>query len=319
MEVQLDSSFRFHPTLPLDADHYQKCYKAFCGALICCATTSRKSLGTAIDNRLLGVGAILTDKLGRRMEGQQPPIDEPLRHLGVGSGSGRIEGHLLQVLLGTFKQIYSRVLEPSGESIASYQALVQADPSLAEGVEFDWRQQTLEAYQASDDKGRDVKFDVITSMHSIYYGGRMEDKVPYLYNLLTEGGVLLFELKSETDDLSQVQRHFLSPDIPGYRYYTAQKLQSFLDASDIKYDRVDGPRYHIDVTECFDNRSTEGALILDFLSHMRQFRKEVPVERREMFLGLLRQNARPVGDRLMLTHDTSVVTVQRTAGQEFKE
>ncbi|XP_038048211.1 carnosine N-methyltransferase 2-like [Patiria miniata] len=185
-----------------------------------------------------------------------------LRHMGVGSGSGELEIQIIRALLEKFKCIYNLVIEPSTYQIDLYKKLVRNNKELSAAVEFDWRQQTLEDYIASDDGRGRGEFDVITSVHTIYYGGPMEYNVPYLFDLLAEGGVLAIVLLSDTDSLSQVQRHFLSPSIAGYRYYTKQKLQSFLTTSNVSHQTIDVPRFNIDVTPCFDYSSKEGSLLV---------------------------------------------------------
>ncbi|XP_022098437.1 histamine N-methyltransferase-like [Acanthaster planci] len=306
-------SGKFHPTLPLDAKYYQQCYQTFSRFMefdmpYTYETWYRQVLGAAIRDKLRGRGT--EHRLTGQDDTKRSAEDGLLRHMGVGSGSGELEIQILQALLEKFKFVYNRVIEPSAHQINLYERLVRGDNALSAAVRFDWQQQTLEAHLAHSDR-RD-KFDVVTSVHSIYYGGRMEEKVPVLYDLLTEDGFLVIVLLSDTDSLSQIQSEFLSPDIAGYRYYTKQTLQSFLIANNIQHDTLDIPRFAIDITTCFDDSSEEGAQLLDFLSHMKHFRTAVHSKQREKFMRLLRQNAHTIGNKVLLTHDTSVVLIQRT-------
>ncbi|XP_071789592.1 histamine N-methyltransferase-like [Asterias amurensis] len=301
---------KFHPTLPLDSAYYSKCYQTLFKNLELKEPFEpwfSEVLGVAIRDKLLGSPVVMAD-LAK---------DRKLRHLGVGSGSGELEMQIFVPLLDKFKHIHNHVIEPSEKLISIYRNSLQTDQATAVGVEFDWHQESLEEHQARYSNQTLEPFHVITAVHSIYYGGCMEDKLPFLYNSLMNGGVMAFVVKSETDGLSKVQRQFLSPNIPGYRYYTKQWIQAFLESNNIPYETIDIARCFIDVTTCFDEHSTEGAELLDFMSHMRDFRKDgVKREQREEFMKLLRQNAHMVGEKLIVTHDTSAVIVQR-GSQEF--
>ena len=111
-------------------------------------------------------------------------------------------------LLDKFKHIHNHVIEPSEKLISIYRNSLQTDQATAVGVEFDWHQESLEEHQARHSNQTLELFHVVTAVHSIYYGGRMEVKVPFLYNLLVDGGVMAFVVIS---GISPYYRGVLSP------------------------------------------------------------------------------------------------------------
>ena len=76
---------KFHPTLQLDSAYYQKCYQTFVRYMEFKEPYEpwySKVLGVAIRDKLLG-SPVVVSALAK---------DGKLRHLGVGSGSGKTIG-----------------------------------------------------------------------------------------------------------------------------------------------------------------------------------------------------------------------------------
>ncbi|XP_019637253.1 PREDICTED: histamine N-methyltransferase-like [Branchiostoma belcheri] len=109
-----------------------------------------------------------------------------VRVLSIGSGSGEVDSAILRKILQRQSSVYNRVVEPSGEMIKNFKAMVQHDTSFG-AVKFDWRQQTAEEY-FSDNDGK--KFDLAHAVHVLYF---VEDHHATLRNMweqLAEGGHL---------------------------------------------------------------------------------------------------------------------------------
>ena len=86
----------FHPTLPLDEKHYQQCYQTFSRFMefdmpYAYAEWYHRVLGRALLERLHGRGPEHKKTMGQANE--KSLEDDPLWHMGVGSGSGEILFH----------------------------------------------------------------------------------------------------------------------------------------------------------------------------------------------------------------------------------
>ena len=73
-----------------------------------------------------------------------------------------------------------------------YQDLVNKESAKLQGVDFDWRQQTFQDYQATVEK--EEKFHFISVINCIYYLGDLEVVLKDLYDRLASGGILLMTL-----------------------------------------------------------------------------------------------------------------------------
>ena len=73
-----------------------------------------------------------------------------------------------------------------------YQDLVKKESAKLQGVNFYWRQQTFQEYQATVEK--EEKFHFISVINCIYYLGDLEVVLKDLYDRLASGGILLMTL-----------------------------------------------------------------------------------------------------------------------------
>ena len=106
-----------------------------------------------------------------------------------------------------FKAVRNTVVDPTAKQLELYQSLVQRRKDDFEGIEFDFRQQTIDQYRdhEKEEDTEPTKYHFISAIHSLYYAEDYADTVRYLYNCLEEGGVLLIVCVSgkfcETRDL----------------------------------------------------------------------------------------------------------------------
>ena len=96
---------------------------------------------------------------------------------------------MLAMLLQKYPRITNCVVEPAVDQIVQYKALVQSKGRELQGVNFDWRQQTMDQYREADSDG--AKFHFINAVHSMYYVEDLDSSLTYMYDLLEPGGKLL--------------------------------------------------------------------------------------------------------------------------------
>lgn len=140
-------------------------------------------------------------------------------------------------------------------------------------TKFEIRQQTFEEYQGSQ-KGA-TKFDIIHFVHSIYHVD-IEQTLLYCFEkeLSDQGYVICivdFEGIMSPISLKQIK---LWPVEDAVRkgHETAEKLSTIANENGWKHE-VYTHEYELDVTGVFDPRSTEGNLLLDFLTQTVNYRE----------------------------------------------
>ncbi|XP_072013922.1 histamine N-methyltransferase-like [Amphiura filiformis] len=231
------------------------------------------------------------------------PEDE-LRMLGVGSGSGDMELIFLKKLLTRLMNIEACVLEPCRDLISKYQDLVDANEKDLEGIEYEWRQQSLEEYgQTCRYFEEGPKFHFISVVHSIYYVNELESALKLLHGMLEPGGALLITIVTEDTGLGLIWKTF--PDLvqptaeegaasgcptsrPNHRRNSTQ-VKEALNKLKIEYTSYNYT-VRTDIGSCLEDQSTpESHLVLDFLAHTVNFHESAPEKLQEDFLKCLKE------------------------------
>ncbi|XP_072014003.1 histamine N-methyltransferase-like isoform X1 [Amphiura filiformis] len=217
--------------------------------------------------------------------------EQPLRTLGVGSGSGELESHILKQLLQKFPRIDNHVVEPSAELSGKYKEYVSANTADLKGIDYHWEQLLLEEYQQKREKDGDTsKFHFISAVHSLYYFNDLGKWLDYLYGLLDEGGLLVVMLTSDTSGLGNIMREFPklgSKSNFGFSDVDISHVRRHFDDAGIAHCDSLIP-IRVEMTDCFaDNPSPEADLLIDFAAHCIDFRKNSDDQLGDRFLKFL--------------------------------
>ena len=92
-----------------------------------------------------------------------------------------------------FNAVHNVVVDPSPELLQMYEGLVRRMKNDFDGIEFDFRKQTIDEYRDLEKKSglEPSKYHFISAMHSLYYVDDYVSTVRYLYDCLEEGGILM--------------------------------------------------------------------------------------------------------------------------------
>lgn len=148
--------------------------------------------------------------------------------------------------------------------------------SVDKTAEFDFCKQTFKEYQEGQKGcGESIKFDFVHFIHSIYHVD-IEDALVYCFEEeLHDHGILVCILSGHdlmySITLKQNTKWHGKRKDKGI-YDTAEKITRAAEDNGWKYD-IHTQEYSIDVTEVFDENSTNGNLLLDFLTHTENFRE----------------------------------------------
>ncbi|XP_041475889.1 histamine N-methyltransferase-like isoform X3 [Lytechinus variegatus] len=118
------------------------------------------------------------------------------RSLGVGTGNGEYELHLLKQLSSRFPRIKHVVIEPSHDFIQEYKTET-AKVSFTGSIEFEWYEGTFQGYKEKTLDSADGRFDFISAIHSLYYADNARETVKLLYDCLVPGGMMMIEMSDD--------------------------------------------------------------------------------------------------------------------------
>ena len=203
--------------------------------------------------------------------------------LSVGSGTGDMDLEILKIVKDELHKsqgchpmkIFNRAIELNKYPCDLYKAAIKNLND--EQTVFDVRQQNFEEY-IKEFTMEQHKFDIIHFIHSIGYYDNIESVLKHCIenDLNDEGRLVLI-----------VARPFCSPVLDKQHYSdwhgnphektpesyseTAEKICEIAEKHGWKRE-VYTVDYSIDVTEIFDPQSTEGNLLLDFITHTENFR-----------------------------------------------
>lgn len=203
------------------------------------------------------------------------------RVLGVGSGKGKTDLKILTAIatmLGSSQTkrpaIHSVIVEPNTDMLEEFKTSVLPLPQpladLAE-ISFEWHEMTLQKFIESFPKIE--SFHMIHFVASLYYMDA-ETVLKTCYQKLANGGAMFCTVVPEESFFPKISRKLHTKVDLG----AAQKLYTEVDLADIakrnnwKYETLRKAHYPCDISCCFDESSKEGSVLLDFLTHQRDFR-----------------------------------------------
>jgi len=201
------------------------------------------------------------------------------RVLGVGSGHGQTDLRILAAVAKAIEKrgavIHSTIIEPS-TMITEFKTTVssclpQSLTDLAD-FSFEWHETTLQKF--IDSYSPEIEcFELVHFVASLYYMDA-ETSLVNCYKRLVSGGAIFCTLGPEDSFFPKLSRKLQGLVDLG----STKELHTEVDFIDItkrnnwKYEELSKAHYTVDVSSCFDESSTEGQLLLDFLTHKQDFR-----------------------------------------------
>ncbi|XP_070561800.1 histamine N-methyltransferase-like isoform X2 [Ptychodera flava] len=240
------------------------------------------------------------------------------------SQTGETDLMMISHLLKLFPRIHNIVVEPTADFVEKYRSLFKAKQHLIEGVETEWREQTLESFQNSVDSS--VSYHFISAIHSLYHFEDYKATLRYMYDLLEEGGVLLIVMGAEDSGLTRLRKKvrqlesdyliFHDAEHGAFHDHNAQHVCKAFDDMGIKY-RCSRQRRRIQVTECLSADTEASNLMLDFLLQVSYFRKTAPPDSQKEILDYIESvdccDPRGEDGELILNSDCDAVIVHKSA------
>jgi len=222
---------------------------------------------------------------------------QQLNILSVGSGNGEKDLLVLKVIReslrsndkGTEVKIFNRAIEPN---ICFCDLYNEAIENMQQATKFEICEQSFQEYGQHTEK-EPVKFDLVHFIHSIYYVDMEEALCHCFEKELGENGVFVC-IVSDHDLINlvlakQPTNGYGQKDGAIENLEKAGQLVEIAKSKGWKHE-VYMNEYSIDVTEVFDPKSTEGNLLLDFLTHTINFRETAEKQVVEETLAVVRDH-----------------------------
>ncbi|KAM8855500.1 histamine N-methyltransferase A-like isoform 2-T3 [Spinachia spinachia] len=233
--------------------------------------------------------------------------------LGVGSGGGEVDAHILTVLQSTFPSvpITADIVEGSADLTDGFKALVAKTPNLQK-IPFTWHLMTSENYEKQvKAKGGAKKFDFIQMVQMIYYVDDLAGTIAFYRSLLKRNGRLMIIVEAANSGWDILWKTYKKELAVGVitQYRSSAEVIDNLKSQGLKYEEHAAPNA-FDVTECFDPSSETGRRLLDFMTAKDRFHESFTPEIRAGILDLLRHKCSTEKDgRVLFNSDLSCILV----------
>ncbi|XP_071477821.1 histamine N-methyltransferase-like [Diadema antillarum] len=281
-----ESCFENLPKLVDDLDVYLRAYQAYA-----------EFSGLKVDIYRKWARGIFDEQVVKPLADAFPTDQTTLlRVLAVGSGDGKIDSCILEQLVARYSRIEYTVIEPAEEPMREFQALVQEREADFGKVDFVWCNETFDDYRRRQTADSQPGFHLVHAIHSLYYVDDLRQGVEFLQEKLVGSGVLCVILLSEEAGIYRVWDRYpkLVEGSPAHNLCSSHLITLYKE-SNIPYSfyRQSWPS---DISLCFDPTSAKGNGMLDFISHVPNFRQSAPPALRDDLLAFLKNLNRSVKD-----------------------
>ncbi|XP_022794818.1 histamine N-methyltransferase-like [Stylophora pistillata] len=251
-------------------------------------------------------------EVGKLLKEHLPPLVQrslDMRHgkshfdiLSVGTGTGETDVEILKIMKkelqesehGHHMKIFNRMVEPNEYSCGLYKAAMESLPrSLLDEkpIEVELCRQTFQEYKKmkGGHQQGSVKFDLVHFIHSVYHVDVEEALLHCFEKELNDTGILLFVVAGQDlmDSVKLRQNKHSAGKDKANESKMVERIINIASDNGWKH-KVYAQEYSIDVTEVFDEKSTEGNLLLDFLTETAHFREKADTKLVEETLKLIK-------------------------------
>ena len=222
-------------------------------------------------------------------------IDEPLKVLGIGSGSGEGDLLILQTMADFIVSqkkkpptytINNVIVEPSSLLLNQFKMKASSLPlslESAANVSFQWQQKTFSEFSQETTIEKN-SFDFIHFVHSLYYLD-MEGALRTCFEqwLKAGHGVMVGYVQTEDSYFGKVSKSFkgkLSCGSEAMSFYTNQEVAAIAEKNAWRYSMPVKEQFHINVTACLREPTPSEAdlLYIDFLTQQQKLRANAEQE-----------------------------------------
>eukprot|EP00057_Strongylocentrotus_purpuratus_P009522 XP_011663996.1 PREDICTED: histamine N-methyltransferase [Strongylocentrotus purpuratus] len=201
---------------------------------------------------------------------------EELSLLGVGVGKGHHEFHFLKSLQSQYSSICHVAVDPNECLLQTFKDRV-ATLNSDDKSSSHWFPGPLSQFVAESPLAGN-KYNLISSIHSLYYTGDLETTFTQLASMMKDKGLMI--IVCQDDCLISKTFHkltWLTESTQSNQQLSSKSVREFAQSQGYDVITVDIPLLW-DITEVFDDQSDFGNKLVDFFTMASYFRKTAPVE-----------------------------------------
>ncbi|XP_077984341.1 histamine N-methyltransferase-like [Glandiceps talaboti] len=234
--------------------------------------------------------------------------------LSVGPGEGTREVVILESALKRHPKVYLRVIEPEQTAVDIFKDKCTKLQETFPGLRVDWYVKTFQDYMKDDDKESEMeKFNFIICLHSLYYMDDLSAAMDFLYKYTKPGGIIAITMIDTNSTLGKLyEKNWKDDNYP----------VSLTSANDVRLEiKKKGwtleSRYNwgrVDVTSLLDNpESEDGNMVLDFTTHIINFRNTAPKALLNEVLSCFEENYEMKDGRKRVSNDRAELVIKKPA------
>ncbi|XP_030850766.1 histamine N-methyltransferase-like [Strongylocentrotus purpuratus] len=201
---------------------------------------------------------------------------EELSLLGVGVGEGPHEFQFLKSLQSHYSSICNVAVDPNEGMLQTFKGRV-ATLNFDDKSSCHWFTGPLSQFVAESPLAGN-KYNLISSIHSLYYTGDFETTFTQLASMMKDKGLMIIVCKN--DSLNTKTFHkltWLTESTQSNERLSSKNVREFAQSQGYDVTTVDIP-VHWDITDVFDDQSDFGNKLLDFFTQAAYFRQTAPAE-----------------------------------------
>ncbi|XP_070553688.1 histamine N-methyltransferase-like [Ptychodera flava] len=226
-----------------------------------------------------------------------PVNEDGLRHLDVGSGEGKACCELLEVTLKQHPKVVCRSVEPMAGEQQKFKDLVK-ERDLG-GVTFEFVEQTTEEYEKRPNVAADKKFHLITLLQMIIVVDDIEKTIMHYHdNEMEKGSVMVITLAADETPTRLCEP--IVAELQKVQLKFSADVRQVLERNHLNYTQKLIP-YRIDVTNCFDDSSRQGELLLEMVTIVPEFGKRAGSDVKKKVLDVLESCSKTENDKIYAT------------------
>ncbi|KAM9804914.1 uncharacterized protein ACB057_006791 [Neosynchiropus ocellatus] len=229
---------------------------------------------------------VLADDVQGMVEGKNN-----LDILGVGSGGGQVDVHILNLLQEFCPgvSLSTDIVEGSSELVDNFKALVKRTPSL-QGVPFTWHVMHSEGFVKNQKKAKEMKkYDFIHMVQMIYYVANLESSLQFYRSILKPNGRIMIIIEADQGGWDTLWTTYKTELLgPKEEYRCSRDIVAALKKFKMEFEEHDIPNT-FEITECFDRENPIGNRLLNFMTNRSDFQAAFSEDLKEKLLDHIRQ------------------------------
>ncbi|EDO38881.1 predicted protein [Nematostella vectensis] len=236
-------------------------------------------------------------------------VENPIRILSVGSGRGELDMVILRSILAGYKAgralIHQTVVEPSNSSLVDFKKAAASD-DIPEVV-FSFHPTTFQEF--SNGNQRERKYFMIHFLHSIYYMD-IKTALAWSYDNLQNGGIIVCLVRTAQQPIYQTLKMLASLKGKAFCHICSEDVTDVIKENGWEFEKH-AVKFYLDLKDILDAESTEGNLLLDFLTLTPYFRKTEPIEIAQQIEELIKELSYIQDGKMVAKFDSELIVIHK--------